>query len=151
MKRFEGLDDFEGAVGSHMGFSNWHTVNQELVNQFADLTGDNQWIHVDSERAVSGPFGRTVVHGYLTLSLIPKMMWQIYKVDGLRMGINYGSDRVRFPAPLLVGSEVRAGAELLTLTRLSNGARSHVRVTVETAGGDKPVCVAEVVSLLVDK
>ena len=149
MQRFNGLDEFERAVGSHLGYSEWHTVTQQQIDLFAEATGDHQWIHVDQERAASGPFGTTIAHGYLTLSLVPKLVWEIYTVDGLSMGVNYGSNKVRFPSPVPVGSRVRAGAELVALTRGANGAQATVRVTIERDGGDKPVCVAETVSVLV--
>ncbi|MPY82015.1 MAG: dehydratase [Actinophytocola sp.] len=150
MKTFNGLDELEQAIGSHLGYSGWHTITQEQINLFADATGDHQWIHTDPEKAAAGPFGGTIAHGYLTLSLIPMLVWQIYKVDGLKMGVNYGSDKVRFPAPVPVGSRVRAGAELVELKRGDNGAQATVRVTIEIEGGDKPACVAEVLSVLVD-
>jgi len=150
MRTFNGLDEFEQAVGSHLGHSDWHTVTQEQIDLFAEATGDHQWIHTDPEKAAEGPFGTTIAHGYLTLSLIPKLAWQIYTVEGLRMGVNYGANKVRFPAPVPVGSRIRAGAELVELTRGPNGAQATVRVTVEREGGDKPVCVAETISVLVD-
>ncbi|GAA0228741.1 MaoC family dehydratase [Actinomadura nitritigenes] len=149
MRTFHGIDEYEKAVGTHLGHSDWHTVTQEQVNGFADATGDHQWIHVDPERAAGGPFGGTIAHGYLTLSLIPMLMSEISRVEGLTMGVNYGSDKVRFPAPVPVGSRLRAGAELVSLERTPRGARAKVRVTVEREGGDKPVCVAEVLSVLV--
>lgn len=149
MKTFNGLDEFEQAVGTHLGHSDWHTVTQEQIDLFAEATGDRQWIHVDPERAKDGPFGTTIAHGFLTLSLIPGLVWQVYTVEGLSMGVNYGSDKVRFPAPVPVGSRVRAGAELLSLHRGESGARATVRVTVEIDGADKPACVAETVSVLV--
>lgn len=150
MKTFKGLDEFEKAVGTHLGYSDWHTITQEQIDLFAEATGDHQWIHTDPERAATGPFGSTIAHGYLTLSLVPKLVWQIYTVEGLRLGVNYGSNKVRFPSPVPVGSKVRAGAELLELTRGPRGAQATVRVTVEREGGDKPACVAETVSVLVD-
>ncbi|WP_406068828.1 MaoC family dehydratase [Micromonospora sp. NBC_01638] len=148
MQRFHGLDEFEQAVGAHLGYSEWHTVTQQQIDLFAEATGDHQWIHVDQDRAASGPFGATIAHGYLTLSLVPKLVGEIYKVDGLRMGVNYGSNKVRFPSPVPVGSKIRAGAELVALTQGANGAQATVRVTIERDGGDKPVCVAETVSVL---
>lgn len=150
MKTFTGLDEFEQAVGTHLGYSDWHTVTQQQVDLFAEATGDHQWIHTDPEKAANGPFGGTIAHGYLTLSLVPMLVWQIYTVEGLKMGVNYGSNKVRFPSPVLVGSRVRAGAKLLELKRGDNGAQATVRVTVELEGGDKPACVAETVSVLVD-
>ncbi|HET9861136.1 MAG TPA: MaoC family dehydratase [Nocardioidaceae bacterium] len=149
MKTFHGLDEFEKAVGSHLGHSDWHTVTQEQVDLFAEATGDHQWIHVDPERAKDGPFGGTIAHGYLTLSLVPKLVWEVYKVEGLSMGVNYGSNKVRFPSPVPVGSRIRAGVELVSLDRGPNGAQATVRVTIEREGGDKPACVAETVSVLV--
>ncbi|SPT57639.1 MaoC family dehydratase [Actinomadura madurae] len=150
MRTFTGVDEYEKAVGTHLGHSEWHTITQEQMNLFADATGDHQWIHLDTERAARGPFGTTIAHGYLTLSLIPMLLAQIYRVEGLRMGVNYGANKVRFPAPVPVGSRVRAGAELLSLERGPAGARATVRVTIEREGGDKPVCVAETLSVLVD-
>jgi len=150
MKTFNGLDAFEKAVGTHLGHSDWHTITQEQINLFAEATGDHQWIHTDPERAATGPFGTTIAHGYLTLSLVPMLVWQIYTVEGLAMGVNYGSNKVRFPSPVPVGSRVRAGAELLELTRDPRGAQATVRVTIEREGADKPACVAETVSVLVD-
>ncbi len=150
MKTFNGIDELEKAVGTHLGHSDWHTVTQEQIDLFAEATGDHQWIHVDPDRAKDGPFGTTIAHGYLTLSLIPRLIWQIYTVEGLRMGVNYGSNKVRFPSPVPVGSRIRAGAELVGLSRGPSGAQATVRVTVEREGGDKPACVAEVVSVLVD-
>jgi acyl dehydratase len=149
VKRFNGLDDFEKVVGTHLGYSDWHTVTQEQVGVFADATGDHQWIHTDPEKAAEGPFGTTIAHGYLTLSLIPKLVWQVYAVEGVRMGVNYGCNQVRFPAPVPVGSRIRAGVELLDLNRRPNGAQAIARVTMEREGEDKPVCVAETISVLV--
>jgi acyl dehydratase len=150
VKTFNGLDELEQAVGTHLGYSDWHTITQEQIDLFAEATGDHQWIHTDPERAATGPFGTTIAHGYLTLSLVPMLVWQIYTVEGLRLVVNYGSNKVRFPSPVPVRSRVRAGAELLELTRGPRGAQATVRVTVEPDGADKPACVAEVVSLLVD-
>ncbi|HSE71427.1 MAG TPA: MaoC family dehydratase [Nocardioidaceae bacterium] len=150
MKTFHGLDEFEKAVGTHLGYSDWHEVTQRKIDLFAEATGDHQWIHVDPEKAKDGPFGGTIAHGYLTLSMIPAMVWQVYTVEGLRMGVNYGSNKVRFPAPVPVGSRLRAGVELLELDRGPKGAQAVARVTVERDGGDKPVCIAETISVLVD-
>ncbi|HET6625101.1 MAG TPA: MaoC family dehydratase [Nocardioidaceae bacterium] len=150
MRTFAGLDDFEKAVGTHLGYSDWQTITQQQIDLFAEATGDHQWIHTDPERAKDGPFGSTIAHGYLTLSLVPSLVWQIYTIEGLEMGVNYGSNKVRFPSPVPVGSRVRAGAELLELSRGPNGAQARVQVTVEREGGDKPACVAETVSVLVD-
>ncbi len=149
MKTFHGIDELEQSVGTHIGYSSWHEVTQEQVNRFADATGDHQWIHVDPLRAAEGPFGAPIAHGYLTLSMISMMLWEVFTVEGLSMTINYGLNKVRFPAPAPVGSRLRAGAEVAELTRTSNGAQLVMRVTVEREGGDKPVCVAETVALLV--
>lgn len=149
MKIFHGIKDYEQAVGTHLGHSDWHTVTQEQIDLFAEATGDHQWIHVDPQRAAAGPFGTTIAHGYLTLSLVPRLVWQVYTVEGLRMGLNYGSNKVRFPAPVPVGSRVRAGVELISLTPTALGLQSVTRVTIEVDGSEKPGCVAETVAVLV--
>jgi len=149
MKTFNGLDELGQAVGTHLGFSDWHTITQEQIDLFAEATGDDQWIHTDPERAATGPFGTTIAHGYLTMSLIPALVSQIYTIEGLQMDVNYGSNKVRFPAPVPAGSRVRAGAELLELARGPRGAQATVRVTIEREGGDKPACVAEALAMLV--
>ena len=146
---FSGLDEFELAVGTHLGFSGWHVITQERIDRFAEATGDVQWIHTDPVRAASGPFGTTIAHGYLSLSLIPMMLGEIYRVDGMSMGINYGSNRVRFPAMVPVDSRLRAGAELVALDWRPVGVQVTVLVTVEREGGDKPVCIAALLALLV--
>ena len=149
MRVFNGIDELEKVVGEHIGHSDWHTVTQEKVNQFADATGDHQWIHVDTEKAKSGPFGGTIAHGYMTLSLIPMQIAQIYRVDGLSMGINYGCNKVRFPAPVPVGARVRAGAELVEMSSTPQGAQAVIRTTIEVEDGEKPACVADTVVVLV--
>ena len=149
MKVFQGIEELEQAVGTHLGYSDWHTITQEQIDLFAEATGDHQWIHVDAERAAQGPFGATIAHGYLTVSLVPMLVWQIYKVEGLTMGVNYGANKLRFPAPVPVGSRVRAGVELLSLTPGASGYQSVARVTIEREGGDKPACVVDTVSVLV--
>jgi acyl dehydratase len=146
---FDGVAGLEQAVGQHLGYSGWHTVTQREIDLFAEATGDHQWIHVDPERAASGPFGTTIAHGYLTLSLIPALVGEIYRVDGLRMGVNYGTDKVRFPVPVPVDSRVRAGAELVDLRPGRLGHQATVRVTVEVEGSDKPACVADTLVVLV--
>ncbi|MEV4129004.1 MaoC family dehydratase [Nocardia sp. NPDC049707] len=149
MKVFNGIGELEQAVGTHLGYSEWHTVTQEQIDLFAEATGDRQWIHVDPERAAQGPFGTTIAHGYLTLSLVPMLVWQVYRVDGLKMGINYGSNKVRFPSPVPSGSRVRAGVELVQLEPITAGVQVTARVTIEREGGDKPACIAEALSVLV--
>jgi len=149
VKIFHGIEEYEQAVGTHLGHSDWHTVTQEQIDLFAEATGDHQWIHVDPQRAAEGPFGTTIAHGYLTLSLVPRLVWQVYTIEGLRMGLNYGSNKVRFPAPVPVFSRVRAGVELLSLTPTALGLQSVTRVTIEVDGSDKPGCVAETIAVLV--
>jgi acyl dehydratase len=132
------------AVGTVVGPGPWTEVDQARVDLFADATGDHQWIHVDPERAASGPFGGTIAHGYLTLSLLPVLMKDLYRVEGVRMGINYGLNKVRFPAPVPVGSKLRLTAEIASAEELpGNGVQVVLRSTVEVAGEDKPCCVAE--------
>src|SRR4051812_40959539 len=144
-----GIDELSALAGQELGASGWLEITQERVNQFADATGDHQWIHVDPERARQGPFGGPIAHGYLTLSLVSVLMRDIYRVDGLAMAINYGTDRVRFPAPLPVGASVRAGGELLSVRETPQGYQIVVRMTVEAQGIEKPVCVADAVVILV--
>ncbi|HEY3009739.1 MAG TPA: MaoC family dehydratase [Micromonosporaceae bacterium] len=144
---FASLDDLRGAAGTELGVSDWIEIDQDRIDRFADATGDRQWIHVDPERARGGPFGTTVAHGYLTLSLIPALAASVWSLDNAKMGVNYGLNKVRFPAPVPVGSRVRARLELLSVEDVpGNGVQLTARVTVERAGGDKPVCVAETVS-----
>jgi acyl dehydratase len=149
MRAFGSVTELAGAVGEHLGWSEPLTVTQERVDLFAEATGDHQWIHVDPERARRGPFGQTIAHGYLTLSLIPVLASGIYRVDGVAMGINYGTEKVRFPAPLPVGSTVRAGAELVSVREVAQGFQAVVRMTVTADGIEKPVCVADTVVVLV--
>lgn len=149
MRIFNGLDALDAAKGERLGTSDWHTVTQRQVDLFAEATGDHQWIHVDPDRAATGPFGATIAHGYLTLSLIPLLTGEIYRVEGVRMGVNYGTDKVRFPSPVLVGSRVRASADLVDVHVVPKGRRATVRYTIEIKGRDKPACVAETVVLLV--
>jgi acyl dehydratase len=140
---FESVEALKAATGEHLGYSDWHTVTQEQINAFADATGDHQWIHVDPEAAANGPFGTTVAHGYLTLSLLPMLVTQILRVDGIRMGVNYGLNKVRFPAPVPVGSRIRAGARLVSIEDVSGGVQVLNEVTIEREGGEKPCCVAQ--------
>jgi acyl dehydratase len=137
-----GLQD---RVGEHLGWSDWREITQERVDTFADATDDHQWIHVDRERAAAeSPFGGTIAHGYLTLALVAPALGELIHVDGVSMGINYGLDRVRFPAPVPVGSRIRAGAELVEVTEVAGGVQSKLNVTFEIENGEKPACVAEV-------
>lgn len=149
MRIFNGIDELSAAVGEHLGYSDWHQISQQQIDTFADATGDHQWIHVDPERAAAGPFGTTIAHGYLTLSLLPMLCWQIYQVEGVSMGINYGCNKVRFPSVVPVGSRVRAGVELAGVTPGPKGVQVIAVVTIELEGSDRPACVAESVSLIV--
>ncbi|XVS66374.1 MaoC family dehydratase [Actinosynnema sp. CA-299493] len=149
MRVFADLEELAAAKGEHLGHGEWHEITQAEINLFADATGDHQWIHVDLEKAAAGPFGGPVAHGYLTLSLIPLLVRDIYAVRGLAMGVNYGLNKVRFPSPVVVGSRVRAGAELAEITDVAQGKQAVVKVTVEIEGNPKPGCVAETVVLLV--
>jgi acyl dehydratase len=133
-----------GLAGQHAGFTEWQPMEQDRVNTFADATDDHQWIHVDVERAKDSPFGGTIAHGYLTLSLVAPVMGALVKVTDATTGINYGLDRVRFPAPLPVGAQWRGGAELLEVTEIPGGQQMKVRVTIEVQGSEKPAMVAEV-------
>jgi acyl dehydratase len=132
-----------------LGASEWHRVEQRNIDLFAEATGDHQWIHVDPEAAAAGPFGTTIAHGYLTLSLVPMLCWQVYDVRGIRMGVNYGANKLRFPAPVPVDSRVRAEVELLEVAPGAGGYQVVTRVTVEREGGGKPGCVVETISVLV--
>ena len=148
MRVFDGVADLEKAVGTHLGHSEWHTVDQDQIDAFAAATGDNQWIHVDPAKAAEGPFGSTVAHGFLTLSLLPILTWQVYKVEGVKMIVNYGADKLRFPSPVPVDSRVRAGVELNAVTPIALGYQVALRVTIEREGGDKPACVADMLAVV---
>ena len=132
-------------VGEHLGFSEWLTVTQEQVNLFADATGDHQWIHIDVERAKSGPFGGPIAHGYLTLSLGPVLIPQVFSVGGIAMGVNYGCNKVRFMSPVPVGARLRAGVKLIGVDDVSGGAQVTLEVTFECEGAAKPSCIAEII------
>src|SRR5215218_6610137 len=136
----ESVADAKPLVGQELGVGPWFEITQERVNAFAEATGDHQWIHIDPERAAKGPFGTTIAHGYLTLSLLPVLAQGVTTVEGVRMGVNYGLNKVRFPAPVPAGSRVRARFELLSVEDIEGGAQLVSRVTVEREGGDKPVC-----------
>ena len=142
------IKELKDLVGTHLGYSDYRTVSQEEVNLFADATGDHQWIHVDPERAAAGPFGHTIAHGYLTLSLIPVLVGGLMKLDGVTMGVNYGSNKVRFTSPVPVGSEVRAGATLASVDEVAGGVQIAMDVVVEIKGSEKPACVAQTLSRL---
>ncbi|MEU7923878.1 MaoC family dehydratase [Micromonospora sp. NPDC049801] len=148
MRVFTSVDELTAAVGETLGPGPWQRIEQDRVNLFADATDDHQWIHIDPERAAAGPFGAPIAHGFLTLSLVPALAGQLYRVEGVAMGVNYGLNRVRFPAPLRVGAAVRASAVIAEVSPVSGGVQLVTAVTVNSDGGDKPVCVAETVSRL---
>jgi len=148
MKVFASPAELAAAVGTSLGPGPWRVVDQERVNRFADATDDHQWIHVDPERAAGGPFGGTIAHGYLTLSLLPALVRPLYRVEGVRMVVNYGLNRVRFPAPLRVGAAVRATAVITEVGEVPGGLQLLTTVTVDSDAGGKPVCVAETVTRL---
>jgi acyl dehydratase len=143
MKRFEKLAELQALVGQQIGLSEWIEVDQRRIDQFADATGDHQWIHVDPVRAAAGPFKTTIAHGFLTLSLLPEMFASAFEVGDTRMGVNYGLNRVRFPSPVPVGSRLRGIFKLLAYEPLDGGAQLAIEVTMEREGSAKPVCVAE--------
>ena len=145
-KEFASPQALLDAVGTDLGTTDWVTITQEQINQFAEATLDNQWIHVDTERAKSGPFGTPIAHGYLTMSLAAYFLGQLVRVSGISMGINYGADKVRFPAPVPVNSQVRAKGELLDAKEVPGGVQATVRITMEREGGDKPVAIVDSIS-----
>ncbi len=144
--RFKHPSELQAAVGRHLGTSDWLEITQERIDQFAEATGDHQWIHVDPERAKNGPFGTCIAHGYLTQSLVNFFLPQIVDVQGISMGVNYGANRLRFPAPVPVGSKVRGVAELLEVEEVKGGVQATIRVTVEIEGSERPGCVIDTIS-----
>ena len=146
MLTVNGIDDLKTRIGDELGVSDWHEVTQDDIDTFARVTGDDQWIHVDPERAKETPFGGTIAHGYYTLSLAPKFSYELFQLDGVAFGLNYGLNKLRFPAPLPVGSKVRMRMELLAVDDIPGGAQITMKLTFEREGGDKPVCVAESLS-----
>jgi acyl dehydratase len=143
-KTIDGVDGLKAVVGEHLGYSEWHQVTQEQVNLFADATGDHQWIHVDLERAKAGPFGGPIAHGYLTLSLAPMLLEEIVEVTGVAMAVNYGLNRLRFPAPVPVGAKIRGGVTLSAIEDVAGGVQCTLDTAFEIEGGSKPACVAEI-------
>jgi acyl dehydratase len=139
------VDDLDSRSGQHLGTTRWRIVSQEEVDAFAALTGDDQWIHVEPERAKAGPFGTTIAHGYFTLSLSTVLLDEVVSVTGADVVLNYGSNRVRYPAPLPVGSRLRAAVEVATVERVPGGVQAVYRLTYEVEGGTKPVCIADIV------
>ncbi|MDT7629986.1 MAG: hypothetical protein QOI50_1916 [Pseudonocardiales bacterium] len=143
MRVFNGADELKAAVGEQLGTSDWVTVEQKQIDTFAEATGDHQWIHVDAEKAKEGPFGGTIAHGYLTLSLLPVFSAQVYKVENVKMGINYGLNKVRFTSPVPVNSRLRGSFELLEVSEVKDALQVVNKVTVEIEGSERPACVAE--------
>ena len=141
----DGIDGLKAKVGEHLGYSDYVEITQEQVNQFAEATGDHQWIHIDVERAKAGPFGGPIAHGYLTLSLSPVLLPEILHVSGITMGVNYGTNKVRFPSPVPVGAKLRLGATLAGVEDVTGGAQLTIALVFEIEGAPKPACVAEVV------
>lgn len=148
MRTFVSPAELAAAIGEVIGPGPWHLVEQSRVDAFAEATGDKQWIHTDPERAAAGPFGGTVAHGYLTLSMLPALVRDLYQVDGVRMAVNYGLNRVRFPAPVRTGSYVRARAQITGVDQVQGGIQLLMTLTVEVEGVDKPCCVAETLTRL---
>ena len=149
MRVFATLDDLTAAAGEPLGATEWFTITQQQIDQFAAATGDHQWIHTDPARAAGGPFGATIAHGYLTLSLLPYFSDRLFSISGARMGVNYGTEKVRFPAPVPVGSRLRDEAVLLAVTAAPTGTRLTVRHTIVIDGSAKPACVADTLSVVV--
>ena len=143
---FHSAEELRAAAGREAGPTDWITVEQSRVDAFADATDDHQWIHVDPARAASGPFGTTIAHGYLTLSLVNFFLPNLVRVEGAKMGVNYGTNKVRFPAAVKVGARIRGRAQVLEATDVPGGVQIVVRVTIEIEGGDRPACVADTIS-----
>ncbi len=142
----DGIDGLQSVVGEHLGYSSWVDITQDMVNTFADATGDHQWIHIDVERATrESPFGGPIAHGYLTLSLAPRLLPEVLTATGFVMGVNYGCEKVRFPSPVPVGSKLRMGATISDVTEIAGGAQATVDLSFEVEGATKPSCVAAVV------
>ncbi|KNA92407.1 MaoC family dehydratase [Gordonia sp. w5E2] len=148
-RTFNSISELTAAIGEDLGYGDWLEVTQDRIDAFADATGDHQWIHVDPGRAKDGPFGATIAHGYLTLSLLPLLAGDIFTVNGPKLVINYGLNKVRFPSPVKVGSRIRANAEIVSIDDSPAGVTMVVRSTVQIDGVEKPACVAENVRVLV--
>jgi len=144
-RMINGIDEMKTLVGEHLGYSPYTEITQEQVQQFAEATGDHQWIHIDVERATAGPFGGPIAHGYLTLSLGPTLSPQIFGVSGVAMGVNYGAGKIRFPSPVPVGAKVRLGVTLVAVDDIPGGAQVTQEFVFECEGAPKPSCVAEVI------
>ena len=144
-RTINGIDEMKTLVGEHLGWSPYTEITQEQVQKFAEATGDHQWIHIDVERATAGPFGAPIAHGYLTLSLGPKLSPQVFGVSGVAMGVNYGAGKIRFPSPVPVGSDIRLGITLVSVDDIAGGAQVTQEFVFECEGAAKPSCVAEVI------
>ena len=144
--KFDSPASLLGAAGQHLGYSDWLEIDQQRINLFADATGDHQWIHVDPERAAQGPFGKTIAHGYLTLALANLFLTQIMLVQNASMGVNYGCEKVRFPAVVPVGSRVRGCGEIISAESVKGGVQVVVRMSIELEGSDRPACVIDTIS-----
>jgi acyl dehydratase len=144
-RHIESIEALKGLIGEHLGYSDYMTITQERVNQFAEATGDHQWIHIDVERAKAGPFGGPIAHGYLTLSLGPVFLPEIFSVGGIAMGVNYGTNKVRFVSPVPVGAKLRAGVKVMSVDDTPGGVRVTLETTFECEGASKPSCIAEVI------
>ena len=144
-RTINGIEEFKTLVGEHIGYTDWVQITQERVNAFAEATGDHQWIHVDVEKAKSGPFGGPIAHGYLTLSLGPALYPQVVHIAGFSMGVNYGANKIRFPSPVPVGARVRLGVKLLQVDDIPGGIQTTLEFTFECDGASKPSCVAEII------
>jgi len=150
VRTINGIDEIESLIGQELGSSEWMTMDQDAISAFADVTGDHQWIHVDEARAAEGPYGATIVHGFFTLSLIPKFSTEVFTIEGVSIRVNYGLNKVRFLQPVVVGSRLRGTISVKDVIRGDKGTQVILEHTIEIDGQDRPACVAEVVTLLVE-
>ena len=150
MRTINGIDEFESLIGQELGTSEWLTMDQDAINSFADVTGDHQWIHVDEARAAEGPYAATIVHGFFTLALIPKFSSEVFTIEGVSIRVNYGLNKVRFLQPVVVGSRLRGKVEVKDVIRGEKGTQVILQQTIEIDGQERPACIAEVVTLLVE-
>jgi acyl dehydratase len=146
---YAGIDELAAAEGDSLGTTGWITIDQARIDTFADATGDHQWIHTDPERAATGPFGGTIAHGLLTLSLLPVLTHELYRVENIKMAVNYGFDKVRFMAPVPAGSRIRATSTIASVTQVQGGVQAKMTTTIEIEGSPKPACVAESIARFV--
>ena len=150
MRTLNGIDEITSLVGTELGSSEWTTIDQKAIDTFADVTADHQWIHVDEERAADGPYGSTIVHGFFTLSLIPKFSSEIFTIEGVSIRVNYGLNKVRFAQPVLVGSRLRATVSVKEVIPGDKGTQVILKHVIEIEGEERPACIAEAVTLLVE-